>query len=133
MIHSLAVMRGGMTRAALERARLLCHEYETIGTVTFDYNPDYDEVIQDLRLVNLWEKHMHHVNVYEFFMQSHDEKKDDVKRINKDDHDVHHVFDRFGRLRHLKLFDRVTKKLERDYFFAPSGSCFFERHFERET
>lgn len=122
-----------MTRAILERARLLRDEYERIGIVTFDYNPDYDDVLQDLRLARLWEKHMHHVNVYEFFMQRHDEERHDVKCINTDDHDVHHVFDRFGRLRYLKLFDRVTKKLARDYFFALGGSCFFERHFERET
>lgn len=135
MIHSLDVMRGGMTRAALERAKLLRSYYDNVIFLTFDFNPDYDVVIDKLRRAHLWEEHMRHVNVYDFFMQKH-KGKEDIRSIEKmlnASYRREDVFDQHGRLRQMKLVDINTDQLCKDYYFSPNGSCFFEREFDAKT
>lgn len=127
MIHSLDIVRGGMTRAALERAKLLRSYYDDIIFLTFDFNPDYDAVIEKMISSNLWEKHMNHFNVYDFFMQAHSGKSVffDIEEMSNDSYRREEVFDRFGRLRQIRFIDKSSNQLCKDYYLSPSGSCFF--------
>lgn len=132
MIHSLDVVRGGMTRATLERAKLLGSYYDKIIFLTFDFNPDYDVVIKTLKSSNLWEKHMIHFNVYEFFMQAYS-RNSGFFVINDKLSDLYHredMFDRFGRLRKVRLVDKKSNQLWKDFYLSPGGCCFFEREFD---
>lgn len=135
MIHSLDIVRGGMTRAALERAKLLRSYYDDIIFLTFDFNPDYDAVIEKMISSNLWEKHMNHINVYDFFMQAHSGKSVffDIEEMSNDSYRREEVFDRFGRLRQIRFIDKSSNQLCKDYYLSPSGSCFFQREFDAKT
>lgn len=135
MIHSLDIVRGGMTRASLERAKLLRPYCENIILLTFDFNPDYDAVIEKLKSAQLWEKHMCHFNVYEFFMQAYTGKSkiSDIELLPTDLHRREDVFDRNGQLRQIKFVDKKTNQLRKEYFLTPSGFCFFEREFDPMT
>ncbi|MFA8438652.1 glycosyltransferase [Bacillaceae bacterium YX66] len=137
MIHSLDVVRGGMTRAALERAKLLRAHFPEIGLITFDYNPEYDNVLNELKSVNLWDNHMRHVNVYEFFMQKHingNVGRHHIGELPTDDvYEKQEVSDQYGQVRKLMFIDRRSNNLYKDYFFSSNGSCFFERKFDSVT
>lgn len=133
MIHSLDVMRGGMTRALLERALLLRDFYDEIGIITFDYNPDYDQVLCDLHNAGLWDSHLRHYNVYEFFMGRH--CGENIEPLNRetfyiDPYTMKEANDRFGNVRKITLIHPETNNIYKEYFFLANGSCFFERKFD---
>lgn len=67
MTHSIETQRGGMTRAVIQRASLLAEHGKEIGIITFDFNPDYEDVIEHYCTTGLWNRKIRHFNVYEFF------------------------------------------------------------------
>lgn len=67
MTHSIETQRGGMTRAMIQRASLLSGQGKEIGIITFDFNPDYGDVIEHYCSIGLWNRKIRHFNVYEFF------------------------------------------------------------------
>lgn len=152
MIHSIGVVRGGMTRAALHRANLLSDYYEEIGLVTFDFNPDYEEEIRRLEEIGLWNEKMKHYNVYEFLMgkqvqgealshQSPEEEEYVIQKSNKHP-ELYHCFQNGklvknkiyenNQLRYVDLFDD-RKKLKKRLLFDRKGQVRKETFYDRET
>lgn len=78
MIHSLGIKRGGMTRAAIQRAHMLSGQIDRVGLITFDFNPDYESVIQEFQRLGQWHEAMKHFNVYEFLMERHDKQSEET-------------------------------------------------------
>ncbi|VEF49051.1 glycosyltransferase [Bacillus freudenreichii] len=132
MLHSIDKVRGGMTRAAIRRAKMLSRFYDAIGLITFDFNPDYDHVIQHYKELGLWDDKIRHYNVYEFFMNESTAIPEDHTHILDLDVTSKKVslFDREGRPRKVAYYDKPTGKAIGEQLFTKDGRCFFKRHFE---
>lgn len=132
MMHSIEKIRGGMTRASIRRAKMLSRFYEEIGFITFDFNPDYDHVIQHYKELGLWDDKVRHYNVYEFFMdqsveisQSRPDSLDFNFTAQKDS-----LFDSEGRPRKVTHYDERSGKPISELLLTKDGWCFFKKDFE---
>ncbi len=141
MIHSIDVVRGGMTRAALIRASMLREVYSHIGIITFDFNPNYERILNKLAQLGLWHENMYHYNVYEFFMVDHvkglnnlqNSQSERTENSNLTNVRQTKTYDQEGRLRKLSMLDQETNHVVEEKFFSPNGSCFFKRSFHPVT
>lgn len=139
MLHSIEAVRGGMTRAAIQRANILTQLYSEIGLITFDFNPDYDQVIKQYRENGLWNDKIKHYNVYEFFMNQPELKNPDEMaktlfhnpslKNDEESIDQYMLFDKQGRPRKITLHDKKSGKEMKELLLTKEGWCFLERNF----
>ncbi|GIN97376.1 hypothetical protein J6TS1_32460 [Siminovitchia terrae] len=132
MLHSIEKVRGGLTRAAIQRANKLSRLYDDIGLITFDFNPDYDQVIKHYKDIRLWNDKIKHYNVYEFLMnQSEIEKTGELTQTVFQDDSIYQrvLFDFEGRPRKVTQFDKKNGKVIKELLLTKDGRRFFERCF----
>ncbi|WP_144462031.1 glycosyltransferase [Siminovitchia fortis] len=133
MLHSIEKARGGLTRAAIQRADMLSRLYHDIGLITFDFNPDYDHVIKHYQGTGLWSDKIKHFNVYEFLMNQQETEKTDesIPPFYHDDFLHQHIhFDLEGRPRKVTQYDQKNGKPIKELLLTKEGKCFFERCFQ---
>ncbi len=132
MLHSIEKVRGGLTRAAIQRTNRLSRLYNDIGLITFDFNPDYDQVIKHYKDIRLWNDNIKHYNVYEFLMnQSEIKKTDELTPTVFQDNSMSQrvLFDFEGQPRKVTQFDKKNGKVIKELLLTKEGWCFFERCF----
>ncbi|MFD1705961.1 glycosyltransferase [Siminovitchia sediminis] len=130
MLHSIEQIRGGMTRAAIKRAKMLSESFNDIGLITFDFNPDYDEVIQHYREIGLWDHKIKHYNVYEYFMELPQAKADDHSHMKLFPPNSSIQYDKKGRPRKITYYDEKSGKAVSEQLLTKDGRCFLNRNFE---
>ena len=67
MIGSLDIVRGGMTKALLNRANILANAYREVHILTFDFNPEYDLIRYQLYQMGKIKENIIIHNLYEYF------------------------------------------------------------------
>lgn len=80
LINSINSKRGGLTRNLFTRARLLAEKLDqTMHVVSFDFNPNYDQVRKDLLQFKISSERIVIHNLFEFL--SHQEKSSDESSV----------------------------------------------------
>ncbi|RST72574.1 glycosyltransferase [Siminovitchia acidinfaciens] len=139
MLHSIEKVRGGMTRAAIQRAKMLSRFYEEVGLITFDFNPDYEDVIQHYNEIGLWNDKIKHHNVYEFLKSLPDiVPQAPIQGSNNSAEEIslvhplkkHVLYDRKGRPRKVTHYDDKNGKATKELLIAEDGRCFLKRNFQ---
>lgn len=163
MTHSIETQRGGMTRAVIQRASLLAEHGIEIKIITFDFNPDYEDVIEHYCTTGLWNRKVRHFNVYDFFerhsgeddisvekgqtyrkqmldygkYQLHKEFKENrlhaIDCLSSKKKEKRILFDRDGNVRQVVHFDPETSEITNEMFFSRNGRLFFKRLFHPAT
>lgn len=82
LIHSLSVVRGGLTRNVLRRASLVGMELQqTIHILTFNYNPEYDSVRKELLQSGIINEYVTISNFFEFLARRKKMMETDTQEI----------------------------------------------------
>ncbi|MFD1434133.1 glycosyltransferase [Kroppenstedtia eburnea] len=141
MINSVKAKRGGLTRNLLTRAKLLAEELNRrIHVVTFDFNPDYDQVRHDLLRLQIINENVIIHNLYEFlspqppsrpqvdrilhpveepgFVVVKDEEKRGYHFFQNGLYVKYKEYDEDGRLKFIDFFNENHYRIRREHFDA---------------
>lgn len=67
LVHEIKEEKGGMTTAMFNRSKVFYDNHIPADIITFDYDPDYDSVIQHLKSSGKMDKRTNMYNVIEYF------------------------------------------------------------------
>lgn len=84
LVHELKENKGGMTSAMFTRSKIFLNHGIDAKIVTFDYDPEYFEVIKKLKDSRKMDKRIEMVNVYEYF--SSESKYNSFDNQNTENH-----------------------------------------------
>ncbi|MGG1397666.1 glycosyltransferase [Bacillus salipaludis] len=81
IMNKIKTIRGGGTKALLNRANLLSNHFKQINILSFDFNPDYDLIRKELYSLGKIKKNVSIHNLYEF-LANKTSSSIDVQSIN---------------------------------------------------